>query len=380
MIGVAIGAMSLIVVLSVFNGLEDLIRSIYASFDPDIKIEATLGKSFVLTDSLKEKVEGIEGVVAVVEVIEDNALITFRGNQVLVKIKGVGDNFLQLNKLDDFIYAGELKLHENDVDYAILGYGVDYELGTVVGSGYNNMRISYPKRLRPGSFPSSRNISKKSIRPEGVFRIEKEYDENYVFVPLKFAKELMNYGDKRTSLEIEVSESNSISEVSKNLKQLLGDDFKVLDGDAQHSGLLKALQFEKLFLSIALAFITAVASFNIFFTLSMLAMEKKKDISVLFSIGATKALVKSIFFREGALIATVGTITGLVLGLTICLLQQEFGLIKMGMESSVVPAYPIKINPYDFVFVAAAVTVITVLASYRPAHIASKVKIVQNLG
>jgi lipoprotein-releasing system permease protein len=380
MIGVAIGAMSLIVVLSVFNGLEDLIRSIYASFDPDIKIEATLGKSFVLTDTLKHSIEDVDGVAAVIEVIEDNALITYREKQVLAKIKGVDENYLRLKKLDDFIYTGELKLHENDIDYAILGYGIDYELGSVVGSSYNNMRISYPKRLRAGSTISRSNISRKSIRPGAVFRLEKEYDENYVFVPLQFAKELMDYGDKRTSLEIEVAENASISDVSKSIKNLLGDDFKVLDGDAQHSGLLKALEFEKLFLSIALAFITAVASFNIFFTLSMLAIEKKKDISVLFSIGATKAFVKRIFFKEGALIATVGTISGLLLGLTICVLQQEFGLIKMGMETSVVPAYPIKINPFDFLFVAGAVTVITVLASYRPAHIASKVKIIENLG
>lgn len=380
MIGVAIGAMSLIVVLSVFNGLEDLIRSIYASFDPDIKIEATLGKSFVLTDSLKNKIGAVEGVTAVIEVIEDNALITYRDKQVLATIKGVDDNYLRLHKLDDFIFGGELKLREKDINYAILGYGIDYELGSVIGSGYNNIRISYPKILKAGTTLSSRNISRKNIRPAAVFRIEKEYDENYVFVPLQFAKELMDYDNKRTSLEIEVAESGSIAEVSKRIKNLLGDDFQVLDGDDQHSGLLKALQFEKLFLSIALAFITAVASFNIFFTLSMLAIEKKKDISVLLAIGATKAFVKRIFFKEGGLIALIGTITGLVLGLAICLVQQEFGLIKMGMESSVVPAYPIKINPYDFLFVAVAVTVITLLASYRPAHIASKVKIIQNLG
>ena len=379
MIGVAIGAMSLIVVLSVFNGLEDLIRSIYASFDPDIKIEATLGKSFVLTDSIKKEIEDVEGVGHVIEVIEDNVLITYQDRQVLAKIKGVDENFLKLNKLDNFIVSGELKLNENDVDYAILGYGIDYELGTLVEGGYNSMRITYPKRLRPGASLSSWNMSRKNIMPGAVFQIEKEYDENYVFVPLQFAKELMDYGDKRTSLEIEVTETVSINNVSKALQNLLGEKFKVLDGDAQHSGLLKALEFEKLFLSIALAFITAVASFNIFFTLSMLAIEKKKDISVLFSIGATKAFVRRIFFKEGALIATIGTISGLVLGLIICLAQQKFGLVKMGMESAVMPAYPIKINPYDFLFVAVAVTLITILASYRPSHIASKVKIIENL-
>ncbi len=379
MIGVAIGAMSLIVVLSVFNGLEDMIRTIYDSFDPDIKIEASLGKSFVLTDSLKNQIEDIEGVEAVIEVIEDNALISYRDQQVLARIKGVDDNFLRLNKLDDFIVTGDLKLRENNIDYAILGYGVDYELGTLIQSGINAMRVTYPRRLRPGTIPSARSIKRKNIMPAAVFAIEKEYDENYVFVPLDFAKDLMDYGDKRTSLEIEVSEESSVSGVAESLEALLGNEFKVLDGDAQHSGLLQALGFEKLFLSITLAFITAVASFNIFFTLSMLAIEKKKDISVLFSMGATKALVKSIFFKEGALIATVGTMSGLILGLIICVAQKEFGLIKMGMETAVMPAYPIKINPYDFVFVALAVTVITVLASYRPALIASRVKIIQNL-
>ena len=380
MIGVAIGAMALIVVLSVFNGLEDLIRSIYDTFDPDIKVEASLGKSFTLTDELKHSIEDVEGVESVIEVIEDNALITYRDQQVLAKIKGVDDNFLKLHKLDDFIVKGDLKLKEDNINYAILGYGVNYELGTILESGLNAMRISYPKKLRPGTIPSRQSVNRRSILPGGVFMVEKEYDENYVFVPLEFARDLMNYGNKRTSLEIEIFEDASLSQVAREMRALLGDEFKVLDGDAQHSGLLKALEFEKLFLGVALAFITAVASFNIFFTLSMLAIEKKKDISVLFSMGATRSFVKRIFFKEGALIATVGTISGLALGLLICILQKEFALVKMGMETAVTPGYPIKINPYDFIFVALAVTIITVLASYRPAMIASKVKIIDNLG
>ncbi len=377
MVGVAIGAMALVVVLSVFNGLEDLIRSIYDSFDPDLKVEATLGKSFELTDELKQSIEDVKGVSAVIEVIEDNALITYADQQVLAKIKGVDENFLSLNKLNDFMIHGEPILYDGEQPFAILGYGVDYELGTRLGG--IPMQVSFPKRLRPGAIASARSVNRKRIHPAGVFAIEKRYDDQYVFVPLDFAKDLMSYGNKRSYLEIEVEEAVDIGEVSTRLKALLGSEFKVLNGDEQHSGLLQALQFEKLFLSITLAFITAVASFNIFFTLSMLAIEKKKDISVLFTMGATKALVRRIFFKEGAIIAASGTLSGLILGLIFCIVQKETGMIKMGIVNAIEPAYPIKLNPYDFVFVAVAVTLITVLASYRPALIASRVKITENL-
>ena len=379
MIGVAIGTMALIVVLSVFNGLQDLIRSLYNSFDPDIKIEAASGKSFILTDSLKEEIRAVEGVDLITEVIEDNALITYRDKQVVARLKGVDDADQLQKKLDDFMVTGEVTLTKENINYAILGFDVAYQLSALTDNDFYAMQVIYPKKIRPGAAIPRNYLRRKNLMPGGVFSIEKEYNQNYVFVPLRFAQELMDYGNKRTALEIQIKNGETVDAVQEKLQEKLGADFRILDSDQQHSGLLRALQIEKLFVFITFSFILAIASFNIFFSLSMLAIEKKKDIAVLFSLGATKKLIKSIFLKEGAVIALTGTSIGLLFGLAICLLQQEYGFISMGIQTSVVTAYPIKLNAFDFLFVFLSIGLITLSVSYRPALLASRVTMAANL-
>lgn len=380
MIGVAVGTTALVVVLSVFNGLQDLVRSVYSSFDAEVKIEAKLGKSFVMTDAIRESVEAISEIKAFTEVIEDNALIMYRDQQVVARIKGVDNTYLELNRLDTFLLRGEARLAEQEVNYAILGSGVAYELSLMLDSDYYGMQMVYPKKLRPGAPVSRNSVKRKSIVPAGIFSIEQEYNENYVFVPLGFAQELMNYGDKRTAIEVFLKDRDELSTVKAKLSTVLGDDFVVLDSDEQHSGLLKAIKIEKFFVFITLSFITAIAAFNVFFTLSMLAIEKKKDISVLYAMGATNKLIRQIFLKEGAMIAFIGCAVGLVLGLVLALAQQEYELIGMGMQSAIVMAYPVKIQASDFLLVGASISLITILTSYRPAIIASRVNITEHLG
>jgi lipoprotein-releasing system permease protein len=372
MIGVAIGTMALVIVLSVFNGLEDLIRSLYSSFDPQLKVAPAYGKSFVITDDWLKQIEDIQGVDLVTEIVEDNALVRYKDAQMVVKVKGVADNFIDQKRMDKTIVQGELKLQKDGINYAIIGRGVQYALAVNPKNEFYALQIFYPKNVRPGGLDPSKMYNQKNIMPGATFAIEKQYDENYIFVPLDFAIDLFEYGDKRTSLEIKIKNGFKERQVQRELQSALGNDYQVLTSDEQHSGLLRAIKIEKLFVYLTFSFILAIASFNIFFSLTMLAIDKKKDIAVLYSLGANDKLVKRIFLFEGTLIAFVGAGIGLLLGLLICWMQQRYGLVSMGMQTSVLEAYPVKMELQDFVYTAITIVVITILASYRPAIIATQ--------
>jgi len=369
---VAICTAALIIVLSVFNGLEGLLRSLYSSFDPEIKVEAAEGKSFIYTDSLQSVLQETEGVGIITEVIEDYAYVKYREADMVVTIKGVSDNFIDQHRLDDAIVSGELQLKNNDVNYAIIGRGIQYALSIVPGNDLYPLQVHYIKDAKIGSIDVSKLYSSQNILPGGVFAIEKNYDENYIFVPLDFAKSLLDYGNKRTSLEIKTADNAKIDDVKQLLKSSLGNDFIVKDNEEIHADLYKILKLEKLFVFIAFSFILIVGSINIFFALTMLALDKKKDIAVLFAMGATNRLIKRIFITEGAIISLGGAFIGLILGASICWAQQTFGLISMGMETSILENYPVEMEAWDFIITSISLIVITLMISYRPAIIATR--------
>ncbi|MEQ9168120.1 MAG: FtsX-like permease family protein [Fulvivirga sp.] len=370
---------ALIIILSFFNGLEGVLRSVYSTFDPQIKIEAAKGKSFEVSDLFLSKIKEIDGVSIVTEVIEDYAYVRYRESNMIVTIKGVSDNFLEQKRIDSAIVAGELKLKEGEINYAIIGYGVKNTLSIIPGEDMYPLQIHYTKDVQPGQLDVSKLYSKKNILPGSVFAIEKNYDENYIFVPLDFARELLEYGNKRTSLEIKLKDDANLIDVQEKLQTTLGDGFAVLNNDQQHADLYKLLNMEKLFVFISLSLILGIGSVNIFFALSMLAIEKKKDISVLYSLGATDKLIKHIFLAEGAIISFGGAILGMFLGGAICWLQQNYGLISMGMETSLLVNYPVKMQVLDFFYTAISLIIITLIISYRPAIIATRYGNVQYL-
>ena len=369
---VAFCTAALIIVLSFFNGLEGLLRSLYGSFDPQIKIEASRGKSFIYTDSLKSVLQSVEGVGIITEVIEDYAYIKYREADMVVTIKGVSQNFLDQHRLDDAIVNGELKLKDDGINYAIIGRGVQYALSIMPGSNVYPLQVHYIKDAKIGTIDMSKLYSSKHILPGAVFAIEKNYDENYIFVPLSFAQSLLDYGEKRTSLEIKVAKNHSIKDVEERLQKKLGDTFRVLNNEEQHADLYKILKLEKLFVFIAFSLILAVGSINIFFALTMLALDKKKDIAALYAMGAPNKLIKSIFMAEGAIISMGGAVVGLFIGGVICWAQQTFGLISMGMETSVLENYPVEMQVMDFIYTALSLIAITLAISYRPAVIATQ--------
>ena len=249
---VAICTAALVIVLSVFNGLRDLVGSLYSTFDPQIKIESVKGKSFELTNELMATIEATEGVAIVTEVIEDYAYVRYRQADMVVKIKGVSENFLDQNRFGEYtIVSGDLKLKEGGVNYAVLGQGVQYALSVVPDNNLHPLQIHYIKDVKSGSLDVSKLYSKKNILPGSVFAIEKNYDENYIFVPLDFARDLLNYGAKRTSLEIKVKDDHAIDDVRDRLRVALGDGFRIQNNEEQHADLYKLLNLEKLFVFVA---------------------------------------------------------------------------------------------------------------------------------
>jgi lipoprotein-releasing system permease protein len=370
--GVAFVTAALIIVLSVFNGLEDLLQSLNNSFDPEIKIQATTGKSFPTDAALINKIKNVNGVDIVTEVIEDYAYVRYRDANQIITLKGVSDNFLQQKRIPaEAMVEGKLILKQKGIHYAIVGRGVQFRLSIAVNEPLYPLQIFYIQNVKSVGLDPSKLYSKKTITVGGSFSIVQNFDENYVLVPLDFAQDLLNYGNRRTSLEIKTKAGFSTFKVEDDLQKVLGENFNVMNHQEQHKDLYKLLRMEKLFTFLALTLLLLVGSINIFFSLMMLALDKKKDISILSAMGADGKQIGKIFMTEGALIAFSGAAVGLILGGTFCFLQLKYGIISMGMETSITQGYPIKVKALDFISTMSVVSVVTLLISAYPAKIAS---------
>ena len=370
MIGVAFSCAALIIVLSVFNGLEDLLRSLNSSFDPELKIEAVRGKSFEVSDEFLLSINRIEGVEVVTEVIEDYGYLRYGDADMVVTMKGVSDNFIDQHRLDEHIVQGRLAIKEDSIPLAVIGRGVQTFLSISLDDSFYALQVFYVKNVSGSSMDPSRMYARKTVKPAGVFSIEKNYDENYILLPISLVEELVGYDEKRTALEVKAS--GNIHDVQTRLKKLLGDEFDVLNNEEQHKDLYRLLKVEKLFTFLALSLLVGIASINIFFSLMMLALDKKKDISVLYAMGSTNQLIRKIFLAEGAIISFLGAGVGLLGGGLICWLQTTYGLVGMGLENAVVSNYPVQMKATDFLLVASLIFVVTLLISFRPASLAAK--------
>jgi lipoprotein-releasing system permease protein len=371
--GVAFVTAALIIVLSVFNGLEDLLQSLNNSFDPEIKIQATTGKSFLTDAALINKIKSVNGVDIVTEVIEDYAYVRYRDANQIVTLKGVSDNFLQQKRIPaEAVVEGKLILKQKGIHYAIVGRGVQFRLSIAVNEPLYPLQVFYIQNVKSVGLDPSKLYSKKTITVGGSFSIVQNFDENYVLVPLDFAQDLLNYGSRRTSLEVKTKAGFSTFEVEEDLQKVLGESFNVMNHQEQHKDLYKLLRMEKLFTFLALTLLLLVGSINIFFSLMMLALDKKKDISILSAMGADSKQIGKIFMTEGAMIAFSGAAVGLLLGGAFCFLQLKYGIISMGMETSITQGYPIKVRGLDFIYTITVVSIVTVLISAYPAKLASR--------
>ena len=372
MLVVGIGTMALIIVLSVFNGLEGLLRSTYGSFDPEIIVTANRGKSFVYNDDLREKIESMEAVDLIAEVIEDNVLIKYKNAQRVVRMKGVSDSFVDQGRLQNSLVYGELKFSEKDLNYAIIGRGVQYDLSINPNNDFISLQVYYPKNIGPGLTNPSRLYNSKRAIPASVFSVEKYYDENYIIVSLDFAVDLLSYNLKRTALEVSLKPGQDEQKVALKLKNLIGDNYTVRSGDELHADLFKFMKWEKLIVFMTFFLIIAIASINIYFSLTMLVIDKRKDIAILHALGASKKVVRLVFLSVGMIISFAGATLGLTLGLMISGLQQKYGFVSMGMQSALMTAYPVIISVSDILITAFSIIFITLLATIQPALLSTK--------
>lgn len=373
MVGMGAGAMFLVIILSVFNGFEGLVNKMYSAFYPDIKITAIVGKSFDADTVLVNKIKSIDNIKYVTRSIEENAYLKYANRENIATVKGIEPAFQNITGIDSFILFGKYQLQFNGYDGAILGAGVDEVLNADMQEPVVQMQVMIPKKERKVYLNPEDAFHKGYVLPTGVFAIQQEFDQKYVLVPYTFIEELTESYDRATSIEIKLLDYSKVSTTTNDLQKILEKNLKVQNKLQQNASLFKVMQIERLAVYVILSFILFIVSFNIIGSLSMLVMEKENDIAILRAMGASESVVRNIFILEGVLSALIGATIGLILGFIICLIQKEFGLIKLqGSGSFVVQSYPIEIHALDFLLAFIIVFVISFIASIYPAYKASK--------
>lgn len=370
--GVTVGTMALIIILSVFNGLEKMVTGIFNTFDPDIRITAAEGKTFVPDSARLSLLSQVDGVTAWSLALEENALLEYDDRQYIATIKGVDDKYAEVTDIDTSMFEGEFRLKsENGRPWAVPGVGVAQSLGIRVNF-IASLMIILPRKDASMSMNPEESLKRRFILPSGIFEIEKEYDSKYVYVPLDFARELTESLNAVSSIEIKFNGKADANTIQKNIKKIYGEGFKVQNRYEQQEIFYKVMKSERLAIFLILTLILIIASFNIIGSLTMLIIEKQRDIEILRSLGANNDLIRKIFIFEGWLISIIGAFAGIILGFLICWIQQEYGLIKLQSDSLIMDAYPVVMKLRDFIVVPVTVLLIGYWAAWYPVRYLTK--------
>lgn len=366
-LSVTLGTSALIIVLSVFNGFETLVRSLYNSFDPDIKITSAQGKTFKQEIIPVGQLKKIQGVQFIVPVIEENALLRYQDKQYIAVIKGVTPDFGKMSGLDTMIVDGQMLLQNGDTNYAVVGSGIAYNLNLNLGDFDGELSVYVPRIEVTTSVNPEDAFNRGFIFPSGIFSIQQDFDTKYIVVPLRFAKELTGYNTEVTAMEIGLSKGADKEKSLAEVKQLLGNSFKVQDRFQQHELLYKIMKSEKWAVYLILTLILIIAIFNLVGSLTMLIISKQKDIAVLQSMGADVSVIRKIFLADGAMITLSGALAGIIIGYVVCWAQLRYGLISLGNPGSfVISNYPVEMQLPDFIYVFITVLTIGMAAAIYP--------------
>ncbi len=361
------GTLALILVLSVFNGFEGLVTSLYNTFNPDLKVVPAEGKVFVPTEAQLAEITSLEGVTGVSKVLEDFALLQYDEKYHQCRVKAIDENFIKINTISDTaMIRGDFDVVKSN---AVLGYGVERALRVDLYDSFEKLKIYLPKRKSKFTINPENAFNTELVNPVGTFSIQEEFDREYIFVTLELFQEMFQYSDGEVSqLEIGFTPDADHSAVQSKIEKILGAGFSVKNRFQQDANLYKVMKTEKLVVFLILTLILIVASFNIVGSLSMLVIEKTKDISILKSMGADKSLIRNIFLYEGFLLSFLGGLIGLILAFIFCFIQQKFKVIPLYGNSLLIDAYPVKMQAMDFVATLIVIILITVAASYIPAQ------------
>ena len=376
-VGVAVATMALVIVLSVFNGFHDLVASFFTSFDPQLEVMPVTGKTAPADDPILTRIKHLPQVDVATETVEDQALAVYQNKQAMVVVKGVEDNFPELTHITDILYGdGTYELHAANLQYGILGIRLAQQLGTgAKWDGY--LRIYAPQRegQLDMSNPASAFVVDSLLSPGVVFSVKQsKYDSNYIIAPISFARGLFGQQGMLSALELRLKPGSDLDAVKANIQQIAGVKYKVLDRFEQQEDTFKIMSVEKLMAYIFLTFILVIACFNIVGSLSMLIIDKKNDVVTLRNLGASDKQIARVFLFEGRMIAVIGAVVGILLGLLLCFLQQRFGLVALGdtAGSFVVNAYPVSVHYMDVTAIFFTVVLVGWAAVWYPVRYLSK--------
>ncbi len=366
-VGVSVGTMALVIVLSVFNGFEKLILSLFNAFHPDMEISLVEGKTFSIEELPLDEMENIPGVISYSEVLEEAALIMHRERQHLARIRGVGPAYSDITGIDTLVVEGEYLLSDNERDFLVPGQGVASIINASVHDYLNPIDIYIPRRGRTTGLHPSQAFNSSSNFARGIFAMQSEYDMEYVIAPVRLMRRLLDYDNEVTSVVFKLEEGYNPNRIQGQLQHLAGDEFQVRNRLQQQEFLYRVMRSEKWAIFFILSFILIIASFNVIGSLTMLVIEKRQDISVLRSMGASKTLIKRIFLTEGTLISMAGALSGIFLGGLVSWLQMQYGLVRLYAEGTfIIDAYPVDVQASDLLLVGATVFCIGMVASLIP--------------
>lgn len=376
-IGVAVATMALVIVLSVFNGFHDLVASLFTNFDPQLKVIPIEGKTAPADDPLLLKIRQLPEVDVATETVEDQALAVYRDKQAMVMVKGVDDNFSELSHITDILYGdGSFSLHAANLQYGTVGIRLAQTLG--IGAQWNGyLKIYAPQKEGQLDMANpSDGFEVDSLNSPGVlFSVrQSKYDKNYIITSVAFARNLFGQQGMLSSLELRLKTGSDLDAVKAEMQKIAGGKYRVLDRYEQQEDTFKIMAIEKMIAYIFLTFILVVACFNIIGSLSMLIIDKKDDVVTLRNLGANDKQIARVFLFEGRMISTIGAVIGIALGLLLCLLQQQYGFVKLGSSegSFIVDAYPVSVHYWDVAVIFVTVIAVGWIAVWYPVRYLSK--------
>jgi lipoprotein-releasing system permease protein len=368
---IAFSTMCQVLVLSVFNGFEGLVKSLYSNFYADIKVLPATGKTFTLTQSQLKNIQKIPGIKGTSFNVEEKALLQNGEDQTVVLLRGVDSNYYKVSGVPEKMYHGDFNVGTLDHPKIVLGVGIESAIGVQADRNLMPVTIFLPKKSNSKNPLAA--LSEGNTTTSGSFAIQQDFDSKYVFTNLAFMKQQMNYQpDEYSALEISLLNPDQSEKFTQSLQNELGSNYKILTKYQQNTSLYNSMIVEKWFTYAVLTLILIIAAFNMVGALTMLVLEKRKDISVLQSLGADRSFIKKIFLSEGILLAAVGAGTGIIMALIISFLQMKFHLIKLVGNSFLIDYFPVKLALTDFILVVLTSAVIAFVASWFPARKASQ--------
>lgn len=375
-IAISLTTAALVIVLSAMNGLTGIVADLYNAIEPDLKITSVNSKYILNKVDIERQIKLIPEIKTISYSLVENALIKLDDKQAVVNIKGVDANFKSLTRFDTVVKEGKYRFEYNNQFYGVFGKGIANKLGINVNDFISPISIFAPKRGKFEGINPDDAFTKINVSPSGIFSLNDDFDYKYVLIDLKAAQSLFDCPDAISMVELKITDKSNIDEIQQQLKNSLGENYSVKNKYEANDVLFKTLEIEKLWVFLILSFILIIATFNIIGSLTMLIIEKKKDIKTFYNMGADQQFIKSIFMKEGLLITFVGAMSGLIIGLGVCMIQQQFHLITFD-DQSVISYYPIQVEFKDMISILGVVMLIGFLAAIYPVRVFTKNNLLQ---